>query len=242
MVDSMRCRNCGAALDAGRIDRRLGIVVCEHCGGVHELGGAGADAPAGDRSPTPSARSAAGGAGPERGTVPLPERFDVHRGDSSLQVRWAKGNKSGALILAVFGVVWASAAISVGLFFLAPVALPILYYAAVRGVNRTELRASAGEVEIRSGPLPWRGARRHLRRSDIAQLFAREVVTRSSMDSRDGRKVQEYRSYAVEALDAAGKRRALIRGLASPEQALWFERELETLLGIENVGVAGELR
>lgn len=241
MVDSMRCRNCGAALDAERIDRRLGIVVCEHCGGVHELGGEGTDTPAADRSQA-AARSAARDAGPERGTVPLPKRFDVRRGDASLQVRWAKGKKSGAVILAIFGVVWASASISVGLFFLAPVALPILYYAAVRGVNRTELRASAGEVEVRSGPLPWRGARRHLKRSDVAQLFAREIVTRSSMDSRDGRKVQEYRSYAVEALDAAGKRRPLIGGLASPEQALWFERELERLLGVENVGVAGELR
>ena len=216
MVESMRCRNCGAAFDADRIDRSLGIVVCEHCGGLHELPRPSGGPSSAERSEQVTS-SVPAHVDPRRGTVPLPDRFDVHRGAGSLRVRW--------------------------LFFLAHVALPILYYAAVRGINRSELRASAGEVEIRTGPLPWRGARRLLKRADIQQLFAREVVTRRRVDSNDGRKVQrEYRSYAVEALDRAGKRRRLIGGLSTPEQALWFERELEGLFGIENVRIAGELR
>ena len=174
--------------------------------------------------------------------MPLPERFDVRRGDASLQVRWAKGNKSGAVVLAAFALVWGFATVSVGVIFLTPVSLVLLYYAAVRGFNRTELRASAAEIDIRRGPLPWRGARRRVRRADVRQLFAREVITRTNTDSNDGRKVRERRSYALEALDPTGRRRRLIGGLSSPDQALWFERELEGVLGIENVRVAGEVR
>jgi len=246
MVESMRCRNCGAALDAGRIDRALGIVVCAHCGGLHEL--------AGERAGAPGSAADAGSVGSggtravirdraERGTEPLSDRFDVRRGDGTLQVRWAEGSKSGAVVLAGFACVWAFAAITSGLILFAPVSLVLFYYAAVRGLNRTELRASAAGVDVRRGPLPWRGTRRHVTGGNVTQLFAREVVTRSAnMDSGDRRTVRESRTYSVEALDAAGKRRALVSGLSSPGQALWFERELERLLDIEDVAVAGEVR
>ena len=235
-LESLRCRNCGAALDAARIDRSLGIAVCEHCGGLHEL-------PAAQREPAADGGAAKARApDPARGTVPLPERFDVNRGNGSLQVRWAKGRRSGAVVLAAFAVIWGVAATSVGVIFLVPVSLFLLYYAAVRGFNRTELRATPAGIDIRRGPLPWRGSRRHVRRADVRQLFAREVIRRTHTDSNDGRKVRERRSYALVALDPAGRKRTLIGALPSPDQALWFERELERVLGIENVRIAGEVR
>ena len=76
----------------------------------------------------------------------------------------------------------------------------------------------------------------------MRQLFAHEVIRRTNTDSNDGRKVRVRRSYSLVALDPSGRKRTLIGGLSSPNQALWFERELEGVLGIENVGVAGEVR
>ena len=237
-LESARCRNCGASLELGRIDRTLGTVTCAHCGGLHLLAtpdGKGPAPPAGaaPRPRTPATR--------ERGLVPLPARFDVHRGDGALQVRWAKGNKVGAVLLAAFAAAWGIGAVGSGLVFLAPVSLGILYLAAVRGINRTTLRIERGGVSVRQGPLPWRGARRDVPREDIAQLFSSEHVTRTNNGSDGHRQVQEYRSYRLQAIDRAGGKRLLVGGLSSADQALWLEREAEALLGIENVAVAGEL-
>jgi len=238
-IESMRCRNCGAALEAERLDRRLGIVTCAHCGGLHEFaraedGGKGAPSPAAD-----DARS--GSSTGERPLVPEPARFEVHRGDGTLQVRWRRGRKAGAVVLAGFALVWAFAAVGAGVFFLAPVSLVLLYLALLRGVNRTTLRVDARELSVRQGPLPA-GRTRRLPRADITQLLARERINRTRTGS-DGRgPVRVRRSYRLQALDRAGRKRLVVGGLTSPAQALWLEREIESLLGIEDVAVAGEYR
>ena len=239
-VESMRCRNCGASLEAGRVDPALGVVSCGHCGGLHELPERGRDDA---KSADTGAGSAATPAPVDRGVVALPRRFDVHRGQGALQVRWSKGNKVGAIIIAVFALVWGFLTASSGVFLLVPVSLVLLYVAAVKGLNRTTFRVDERGLSVRQGPLPTRGAKRDMARTDIAQLFANERITRTRMDSgSDTRRVQEHRSYALQAIDRGGRKRVLIGGLSSPDQALWLEREAEALLGIDDAVVAGEVR
>ena len=170
----MTCRNCGANLEAARIERSLGIVTCAHCGSLHELarrtsggGAAGATsrdpdahgAGAADEGTGPAADPGAAVRGPTPVPVSMPSSFDVRRGEGSLQVRWPKGRKAGAVVLFLIGLGWGGAAASSGLIFLVPVALAILYAAVVRGVNRTTLRVDGSRVRVMQGPLPWPGAR-----------------------------------------------------------------------------------
>ena len=123
---AMVCRNCGASLEAGRIDERLGVVSCAHCGGLHALaaeGPAAPDAARGGRAPSPAGRAA-------RVPIERPARFEVHRGAGTLQVRWPRGGKVGVVVLVLFALCWGVGAASAGLFFLVPVCLPLLYLAA----------------------------------------------------------------------------------------------------------------
>lgn len=234
----MNCRNCGANLEAGRIDRSLGIVTCAHCGSLHGLarGDDGREkgaAPAAD--PETSVRGAR--------TIPvsMPSSFDVRRGAGSLQVRWPKGRRAGAVVLFLIGLGWGGAAASSGLIFLLPVALAILYAAVVRGVNRTTLRVDGSRVQVRQGPLPWPGAR-DVARGEIAQLFASERIRRVRTGSDSAPRVEERREYRLRTKGPDGRERTLIGGLPRPEHALWLEREVESVLGIEDVPVAGEYR
>ena len=229
-AQALVCRSCGASLDAGRLDRRLSVVTCSHCGTLHEM----PRAEAGDGRGRAAAR-------PERAPVPLPERFEVSRPGGGLHVRWPEGRKSGAFALAFFALFWGGVTLSAALWFLTPLSLVFLYMAAVRAVNRRELKVDGAAVSIAHGPLPWKGSKR-LESADVRQLFVTEHVSRvrEGGDRGDGTRTREVRSYRVSAVLEGERTERLLGGLGSPGQALWLEQEIERAHGIEDRAVGGE--
>ena len=231
-METLKCRNCGAALEAARIDRRLGVVSCAHCGGLHEL-----------EAPSPSGTAAGAGttaAGSERSVAAKPDRLVLERRGDGCRISWAEGSRGSAVVLALFAVVWVVMTVSGGAFFLAPVALPILYYAAVRAINRNRLRADRAGLALDRGPLPWGRSRRRVARAEIAQVYARERVSRTHV-SEDGRqRVQTRRRYGVCVEKPDGERVTLVGGFSRPGHALWLEQEIERTLGLEDRRVGGD--
>jgi len=90
----MICRNCGAGLEADRIDTSLGMVTCSHCGGLHDIprAGIGTDTTPESTSGTPIPRK-------QRSEVALPSRFKVRKGSGSMEVSWATGGLFPGLVL-----------------------------------------------------------------------------------------------------------------------------------------------
>lgn len=224
-TSALACRSCGASLDAARLDRRLSTITCSHCGTLHELTRGAAPA-------TPV---------PDRPEVPMPARFDVRRRADGLRVSWPKGQRSAAVMLVLFALVWAGITGAGGLWFATPASLFFLYHAAVKAFNRTELRIDGASLAVVQGPLPWRGAMR-LTRSDIDQLYVTEHVARMRRGGDDGGRVREVRSYRVAAVTREGRKASVLSGLGSPDQALWLEQEIERALGLADRPVGGEYR
>ena len=227
------CRSCGASLDAERLDRRLSVITCAHCGTLHEL-------------PRPTPAPAAGdGPGtrpagpPERPAAALPERFEVGRPDGGLLVTWPKGRKSGAIALAAFAAIWGGVTVAGGAWFLAPLSLVFLYVAAVRAFNRTSLSVDAESIRVRQGPIPAGGAKR-VARADVEQLWVSEHVSRVREGGDRNARVRERRSYRVTASLRGERSVRLVGGLGAPGQALWLEQEIERTLGLRDRAVAGE--
>jgi len=228
----MTCRNCGAGLAPDPTGRRPGIVVCEHCGSVHERASS-VEAPSGAGAvpATPSA--------PRR--IARPAGFAVERRDGALQVSWRKGRRRGAVTLGAFCLIWSGMALVSGAWPLLIVAPLLGYYALVRGMNRITVHADATALVVRQGPVPWPGARR-LARADIEQMFSVEKVSTSRTGSdRDGPVRTRY-SYRLRARLHGGRHVDVVGGLGSVDRALWLERETERALGIGDVPVEGELR
>lgn len=234
----MKCRNCGAALEADRIDRRLGVVSCAHCGGLHALatasGAAAADAVA-------AGEGGALAAPAERPVAPRPRGFEVRGEGGAREIRWREGSAVSGIVLAAFAVAWVAMTVSGGFLVATPVALLILYYAAVRAFNRNRLRVDGARLELDRGPLPWPGGKR-VPRAEIAQVFARETLSRVHGQDDGRRQVQVRRRYRVAAMTPDGRRLRLVGGLDTPDQALWLEQEIERTLGIDDRAVAGAYR
>ena len=36
-MQTLQCKSCGAAMGEASFDRRLGVVVCDHCGAIFDL-------------------------------------------------------------------------------------------------------------------------------------------------------------------------------------------------------------
>jgi len=113
------------------------------------------------------------------------------------------------------------------------VGLGLTYLTAAGFINRTRVRVGPAELNIKHYPLPWPG-NRTLQRQEIDQLFCEERV-----DS--GRNGVSY-TYTLSVVGPGGKRLRLIKGLASPEDALFLEQKIEGYLGITDRPVAGEMR
>jgi hypothetical protein len=68
---------------------------------------------------------------------------------------------------------------------------------------------------------------------EIQQLYAKEQVTRN----KNGVSI----SYNVFVIDHNGREKKLLSGLTTDTQARFVEREIESILGLEDRNVAGEL-
>ena len=229
-LSALTCRNCGAGLSPEPGARGDPIIVCQHCGSVHER----------DRAAR-SAEASTDAAAVEPRRLAPPARFKVEHPDGGLRVSWRKGRRAGAIMLGLFSLIWLGAAGVSGFWPLLLIGPVLGYYALVRGINRLTLHADATAIVLRQGPLPWPGAMR-LARADVVQLFSTMKVTRVR-DGSDGReRVRTRRSYRVRARLQDGRRVNLVGGLSSADQALWLEREVERATGIADVPVEGEIR
>ena len=112
------------------------------------------------------------------------------------------------------------------------VGLGMIYYTITLFVNQTEVSVENGELEVRHGPLPWRGNCK-LSRTTIAQLY---VARRLSTSRRNG----TTESFDLMVLDPEHIITPLIKNLPSLEHAKYVEQWVEQKLGIRNQSVEGE--
>jgi hypothetical protein len=178
---------------------------------------------------------------------PIPERF--RRSDEdSVRVSWRWFRLSHLWTL-FFAIVWD--AILIGWYAEAIPAgdvgglmVPLLHvavgigvtYSALTGLfNRTTLRADAGTLHVKHGPLPWRSNTR-LGSDEIRQLYVhRNEHTDSDNDSK-------WSTYDVCALLTNGREKKLVKGLREHNEAAYLEHVAERALGIANARVPGEAK
>jgi len=140
-----------------------------------------------------------------------------------------------------FLVVWNVIAFSSGQYFMAlfslihgAVGLSLGYKVVADFANKTRIQVTFGTLKVNHGPLPWPG-NAEIASAEIVQFFVRRTVSRSSKGGSSS-------SYAVMWMDQNQKSHHLIKGLTSPDQALYIEQELETYLGIRDRRVEGDFK
>ena len=225
------CPRCGRTIPGGDINVQTSIAKCSACGSVFGFADLVPGAQAAYRKPV----------------VEMPKHFSVAQEGADLLItyRWFSAGFVFLLFFCLFWdgflAVWYYLAFVKGgplgmkLFPLIHVAagIGLTYFTLAGFVNRTIVRASSGELAIRHLPLPWPG-NKVLSRADVEQLFCEEKMSRG----RNGTSV----AYQVSAVMRGGSRVKLVSGLASPEQALFIEEQIEGFFGIKDRPVAGEMR
>lgn len=106
----------------------------------------------------------------------------------------------------------------------------LLYYSICGFVNKTIIKAGNQEVSVRHIPLPWSGEK-SIKKSCIRQLYILE-------QSRKHRGSIIY-SYDVQVLMDVDRCITLVKGLDTPEEAVFIEKKLEQFLRIEDQPVEG---
>jgi hypothetical protein len=107
----------------------------------------------------------------------------------------------------------------------------LMYYAICGFFNKTVIRANQYEISVRHVPLPWNGDKL-VERACIQQLYILEQTKkhRGSL----------IYSYDVQVMILDGRTVCLVKGLDTPEEALFIEKKIEQFLRIEDFPVEGE--
>lgn len=221
----LKCRNCGSALSPEDISPQLAAARCGHCNALFAIPQASPQA-----IPRPD--------------VTLPKGFQIEHGMDSVTItrRWFVPSAFFLLIFAViwngFMIVWHAMALDSGMWIMSVfglihtgVGVFLVYYVLALFLNSTVIRATTYELEVKSGPLPWRGDKR-IAADTVEQLFCKEKITHGKNGS--------SASYRIEAVLRGNVRETLASGFTDPDQALFVEQELERHLKISDVPVAGE--
>lgn len=235
----MICRNCGAGLEADRIDTSLGVVTCSHCGSLHDIPATGPDKSndgVNISTSTPTKK-------PQRVEVSLPDKFKLRQGAGSLEVTWPVGGIFQGLVLSIIAGAFAYVGVTSELWFLLIVSVGLFYFAALQAFNQHRIRVDKARLEVTQGPLPKPGSQK-LNATDVVQLYATEHQTNTKSDRHGKRGVnhsansrKHYRLFAKTRNNGSVK---ILSGLGDPLQALWLEQEIERLLGIVDEHVTGE--
>lgn len=107
-------------------------------------------------------------------------------------------------------------------------------YGALAGwLNTTIIRVDKHILSIAHSPIPILNGNKHIRPTDIEQLYTKERISHSQGGT--------FTRYELHIILYDGQQQALLRNLES-EQALFIEQEVEKFLGIENRPVRGENR
>ena len=228
----MICRNCGAGLEAGRIDTSLDVVTCSHCGSLHSISGRKDLEHATDSDSTPAEKL-------KRAEIALPKKFTVVRTPGGMQVSWSVGGIFQGVVIAIIAGAFAYAALSSGMLVLLIASAGLFYFSAAQALNKHRIRVDGARLEVTQGPLPWKGSKK-LNASDVVQLYTTEHESRTQSDKDGHRKVIVHKYYRLSANTRQGKRVKILNALRDPRQALWLEQEIERLLGIADKPVTGE--
>ena len=232
----MICRNCGAGLEAERIDSSLGIITCSHCGSLHDFPADHVHPPSAEAaSDTPSVPKAK----LERKEVALPRKYKHRRTAGGMEVTWPVGGLFPGLVLVVIAAGFAYVSLTSGMYPLLIASAGILYFAAVQAFNKRRIRVDRARLQVTQGPLPWLGSRK-LDASNIEQLFSTEHESRVKKGNDSDTRIEIRKHYRLSANTRDGARETILSGLGDPLQALWLEQEIERALGIGDKRVAGE--
>lgn len=177
--------------------------------------------------------------------IGLPDKLSLNRQGSTLQIvrRWFG---SDTVLLTLFALVWnvllvlfCVAAFSTGngvmVLFTGlhlGAGLWMAYRAAAGYVNRTYITVTPQTLSVIHHPLPYWGNRK-IGSTEVAQLYSKEVVAR-------GRRSASV-TFEVHATTTSGRNVRLVRDLATSEQALYVEQEIEKFLRIPDHPVRGEI-
>lgn len=173
--------------------------------------------------------------------TPQPARMELTRDGDALAITW-RWRRWRHLYTAAFAAVWDAVLIGwyasgvdagAFLFSLAHLAVGVVvtYEAAAGLLNRTTVRASPGQLQIRHAPLPWRGTRT-IARDTLDQLYVRRIERAGSNSTTV--------TWQLSALLTTGRELPLVRGLPDVAEARYLERELERALAIPDRPVDGE--
>jgi len=231
-------------MSSAGFDRRLGVVVCDHCGAIFDLTRRSDRASFTDTLDAPTETPALA---PDRAPVALPEHFEVHhRGDGSLSVQW-RWYQSQFIFIIIFAIGWDS---FLALWYGAVlgheeipwmmVVLPLAHLAAGVGVtywgltgllNRTCVTCTRHMLKVRHGPLPW-FPQPTIPLQDLEQLYVERTVHHSEKSTTV--------HWNVMAVTREHSGVLLLEGLDTLQQALWLEQAIEDRLDIRDRPVAGE--
>jgi hypothetical protein len=175
---------------------------------------------------------------PYRSPAVVPPTFTLVR-------RWYSSRYLLQLAFCVFWFgflgVWYSKALSGG--NLTMILFPLLHvgagvwlsYSTLAGfLNRSRISVRDGFLEVRHGPIPWRGNRR-IPVAELEQLYCEEQVSTNS-------KGHSGPTYRLNAILRGGRKLTLLSGLTAADQALFLEQEIERRLEIPDRAVADEYR
>lgn len=178
--------------------------------------------------------------------IPLPQNIEILNDRDSLIIRrkWFTPVAFFMVFFALFWngfmVVWMTMAIKSGVWIMAAfgsihaaVGLFLAYFCIASFVNKTDIRIDPNYLTVRHYPLPWRGAKK-IRVHDIQQLYSKEQISHS----KNGTNI----SYQLHVITNDNREQKLLSGLTDVAQARFVEREIETILGLQDVSVAGEHR
>ena len=177
--------------------------------------------------------------------IPVPEKFKVFYDREKMVIRrkWF-GPQVFFLIPFIifwdgFMVFWFYKAISNEQWMMAAfgsihglVGLGMTYFLICCFVNTTDVSVDPRNLEVKIQPFPWPGSKK-LSSREITQLYCEEKVTHN----KNGTSI----SYLVKVIDQNGKSTKLIGALKDASEAKFIENKVESILGIQNQAVAGEI-
>lgn len=233
----LRCPACATLIVAEDVDLASGWAKCRECNDVFSFRKPGAPKT------------------PVRADVPMPEKFEMTEQDGRLVIRW-KWFSAVHLFLIFFSIAWWTflilwygglisavalsggegmiPAVVMGVFGLPFLAAGVflVYFALAGLLNRTFVTVSRDRIEVRHRPLRWKGERT-LSVADCAQLYCERHEHRG--------KNGVSHTYSVNVVTPDRRKIELVKSLSGQDQARFLEYKIETVLGIADERVEGEI-
>jgi len=234
-LSPLRCPSCASNLKAQDIDTSRGLITCGYCGALMNLA-----------APTAAPGAPAAPAFTPRPEVPLPPRIRIAKTERGVELSW-RWFTPVLLFLIPFTIAWdafllfwysmagsSDAPWIMVVFPIAHVAVGIgLTYCVIASLlNTTRITVAPRALEVRHGPIPWRG-NAVFERSQVEQLFCKRKETRG--------KHGPHVTYELW-LSLRGPRAVkLVSNGLEEEQVLYLEQRIESVLGLSDRPMAGEL-